>query len=399
MKKLSFKNFPKLGKFSGLGGVKKFIKAASFQSKIPKEKEQSLIVEKLPGYFLIVATLVALYYLFDVLRPFISILALAAVLAIAFYPFFKWVLKYVKYKGVASALSCLFVILVIIVPLILFTLLLANEAANTYTSVRQQVDSGAFDKYLEWKQGGVFYDLKNNIETFINPFVDVSTLDIKKSIVDTAQSLSSYLFKQASGILATIFSSLFSFVLLLFAMYYFFKDGDELVKRLGSLSPLPGLYENELFRKMDSMVKAIFIGVFLTAVIQGTVGGIGYAIAGVSNPIFWGTATGFFSFVPVVGTAAIWLPTAIILAAMGNYGAAIFVFIWGFFVVGTVDNFARPYLIGGRAKTYPLATFFVILGGIFTMGLKGIIFGPLILMVVMSLLHIYEIEYKKVLKK
>lgn len=399
MKKISFKNFPKLGKFPTIGSVKKFIKETSFQSKIPKAKEQALILEKLPGYFLIFATLIAMYFLLDLLKPFLSVLALSAVLVIAFYPVFKWILKYVKYKGLASALSCLFVVIVIIVPLILFTLLLANEAANTYTSIREQVDSGTFDQYLEWKKGGIFYDMKSQFETFINPFVDVESLDLKKNIVNSAQALSSYLFKQASNILATIFSSVFSFVLMMFAMYYFFKDGDELMKRLGALSPLPTVYETELFRKMDSMVKAILIGVFLTAVAQGFVGGIGFTIAGVSNPIFWGTAIGFFSFVPIFGTAAIWVPASIILAVMGSYGAAIFIFLWGFFAVGTVDNFVRPYLIGGRAKTYPLITFFVILGGIFTMGLKGIIFGPLILMVVMSLLHIYEIEYKKVLKK
>jgi predicted PurR-regulated permease PerM len=165
------------------------------------------------------------------------------------------------------------------------------------------------------------------------------------------------------------------------------------------LSPLPKVYEDELFGKMDSMVKAIVFGVFLTAIAQGLVGGVGFAISGISNPIFWGTAIAVASFIPVVGTGLVWVPAAIILVIFGNYWAALFLAIWGFLVIGTVDNFLRPYLIGGKAKTHPLLTFFVILGGLFTMGLIGIVVGPVVLMFVMSLLHIYEAEYTKVLKR
>ena len=84
---------------------------------------------------------------------------------------------------------------------------------------------------------------------------------------------------------------------------------------------------------------------------------------------------------------------------MGNYGFAIFIALWGIFAIGSIDNILRPILIGGKAHTYPLLTFFVILGGVFTMGFKGIIIGPLVLMALMSFLHIYETEYNKVLKK
>jgi len=147
------------------------------------------------------------------------------------------------------------------------------------------------------------------------------------------------------------------------------------------------------------MIKAIVLGVFLTSIIQGFIGGIGFAIAGISNPVFWGSAMAFFSLVPMVGTAVIWVPTAIILLILGNWGLALFIFLWGFFAVGTVDNFVRPYLIGGKAHTYPLMTFLVVLGGVLTMGLKGVIIGPIVLMVLMSFLHIYEAEYGKVLKK
>ena len=147
------------------------------------------------------------------------------------------------------------------------------------------------------------------------------------------------------------------------------------------------------------MVKAIIIGGFLTGIIQGLVGGIGFAIAGIPNVFFWTAMMAFASFVPLIGTTLIWLPASIILIASGDYTWGIFLLIWGLVVISVVDNLVRPYLVGGKAHTYPLLTFFVILGGIFTMGFTGIIVGPMVLMAFMAFLHIYEAEYVKVLKQ
>ncbi|MBU1992951.1 AI-2E family transporter, partial [Patescibacteria group bacterium] len=96
--------------------------------------------------------------------------------------------------------------------------------------------------------------------------------------------------------------------------------------------------------------------------------------------------------------AIIWVPAAIILLIMQNWFGGIFLLIWGPIVIGSVDNLLRPYLIDTKAKLYPLLTFLTIFGGIIVFGLKGIIFGPLILALCMTLLHIYELEYQKVLK-
>lgn len=377
--------------------VKKFMKKAQpFRSHLPKEREDAFIIEKLPGYFLLFGIVIVLYYLFAILRPFIAVIFFAAVLTVVFYPVYKFILRKLSgHKRTSSFLTCLLVILVIILPVSSFVIMLSAEAVDTYQVVSAKIESGVFDKYLQWEDGGFFYDLKQQVD----PFVDIKELDVKENILKGAQTLSTFIFDQTTNLLKGIGGLLMNFVIMLFAMFYFFKDGEVLVARLGFLSPLPSIYEGEFFRKMNSMVKAIVFGVFLTAIIQGFVGGIGYAIVGISNPVFWGTFIAFFSLVPMVGTAAVWMPTVVVLAILGEYWQALFIGIWGMMVIGTVDNFIRPYLIGGKANTYPLATFFVILGGIWTMGLKGIIVGPLVLMLLLSLLHIYEAEYRKVLKK
>ena len=359
------------------------------------EMRKLMVLDKLPAYFLILCLTLFFVFLFQILAPFITVIFVAAVLSIAFYPLYNRIRSLLRgWERSASFITCLIVILITVVPLTIFTILMAGEAVETYEVIQQKVDSGVFDKYLQWQNGGIFYDLNERVKSV----VDLEKIDIKKTVVDMAQSLSTFLVSQTATFVKSISNLLLNFFIMLFSMYYFFKDGKRLTEKIKSMSPLPSLYEPQLFDKITAMSKAIMLGVFLTASLQGLAGGIGFAIAGISNPVFWGTAMAFFSLVPLFGTAVIWVPAAAVLAILGSYWAALFVLIWGVVVIGTVDNVARPYLIGGKAHTYPLLTFFVILGGIWTMGIKGVIIGPLVLMILMSFLHIYEAEYSKVLK-
>lgn len=358
--------------------------------------QESMIINKLPGYFLILCLVVSFWLLYEILAPFLTVIFVGGVLVIAFYWLYEKILKAFRgWEKSASLVTCLLVILITVAPITLFAVLVTNEAVDTYQVIEIKVNSGVFDKYLQWEEGGFFYDLKKQAEGI----VDLEKMDVKKNIVEWAQSLSTFLVSQTGNFVISISNLLLNFFILLFTMYYFFKDGKRLVARIGAMSPLPSFYEGELFRKIAAMVKAILVGVFLTAIIQGIFGGVGFAIAGISSPFFWATAMAFFSLVPLVGTAIIWVPASVILFILGDYWQCVFIFIWGLLVVGSIDNFVRPYLIGGKAHTYPLLTFFVILGGIWKWGLKGIIIGPLVLMVLMSFLHIYEAEYSKVLKK
>ncbi|PIR54944.1 hypothetical protein COU74_04370 [Candidatus Peregrinibacteria bacterium CG10_big_fil_rev_8_21_14_0_10_36_19] len=361
-----------------------------------KEIEASMIIEKLPGYFLLLCMAAVFFWLFRILEPFVMVIFIAAVLAVAFYPIYKGFSKLMKgYNRLASFFTCLVVVAVIVVPLIIFTIMLTQEALSTYDVIVEKVNSGVFDKYLQWQEGAFFYELKRQID----PIVDIGSLDIKDSIINFAQTTSTVLVSQATSLAKGLSEIMLSLVVMFFCLFYFFKDGESLVSRVGVLSPLPSIYESELFGKIKSMVEAVVFGVFLTAVVQGLVGGIGFAIVGVSSPVFWGTTTAIFSLVPVVGTAAVFIPASIILAILGSYGAALFIFLWGVFAVGSVDNLLRPMFIGGKAHTYSLMTFLVVLGGVVTLGLKGVVIGPLVLIILVSLLHIYEAEYKRVLKK
>lgn len=369
-------------------------------SKIADVLQTSLFLEKFPAYFLILLLILAVLAMLYVLSPFLTVIFVAAVLSITFRPLYLFVFKKMpNFPRWASLISCFVVVVLTIVPLFFFSVMIANEGGDAYISVRNNLESGAFDKYLMWEQGGVVYDFVSNSMKFANDYVDIDSLDLKEKIITGAQNLSGFLAGQLTNLFAGIFDLLLKFLFMIFALYYFFKDGPQIIEKLRLFSPLPANYEDEVFGKVGNMVNAIMLGVFLTAIAQGLVGGIGFAIAGISSPAFWGTAMALFSLVPVVGTTLVWIPAVIILFILGDYGQAVFLLIWGVFVVGMVDNVLRPFLIGGKAHTYPLLTFFVILGGIFVMGFKGVIVGPLVLMLLMSVLHIYEVEYKQVLNR
>lgn len=374
------------------------MKNSSRKATINAPLSRALILEKLPAYFLVFCLAVAIYFLMYFLSPFLTVIFIGIVLTVAFYPIYKVLLRWFRgWSRLASLTSCILTLIVILAPLALIVLLLTSEAVSTYHLIQQKIESGVFDKYFQYFQLGEGGFL-SNLKAQLAPVIDIGSLDVKKTIIEWAQSLSGFLVSQTTNLVKEISLILFSIVVLMFSMFYFFKDGPKLVKRLGELSPLPSSYEGPLFSKIGSMINAIIFGVFLTAIVQGALGGIGFAIVGIPNPIFWGAIMAFCSLLPLFGTGIIWVPAAIILAILGNYGGCIFLFIWGTILVGTIDNFLRSYLIGGKAHTSPLLTFLVVLGGVMTMGLKGVLLGPLALMLVMSFVEIYESEYKKALK-
>ena len=186
---------------------------------------------------------------------------------------------------------------------------------------------------------------------------------------------------------------------MIFAMFYFIKDGSVIVKKIMALSPLPEPYEKKLFHRLKTMINATLYGTFFTAIIQGFLGGIGFAIAGISQPILWGTVMAFFALAPYVGTAFVWVPAVLILLFTGSFGAGIFLLIWSVLLVSTIDNFLLPYLIGSSAKTYSLLTFLCVIGGIYVWGFPGLVLGPLVLTLLIAMSEIYEAEYRPLLKE
>ncbi len=366
--------------------------------------QPSVVLPHFPGYFLIGALLLALVLMFFLIRPFFVILVLAGVLAASFYSLYNRILIAFKNRAsLASLTTCILILVVIVIPMIFFLFALSGQALDTVGFINQKIDSGQFDQFFKWQKGNLVYDLIDPIQSQLGNFVDIQSLDLKKNLIDLAKNISTFLVAESASILkgvgGFIWGFLLNFFLLIFALYYFFKDGEAIKKALIRVSPLPIKYDLELFKKFREMSEISLVSIFLVSILKGIIGGIGFIIVGIPNPLFWGTAMAVFSLIPIVGPAIIWLPAAIILLLNNNYVGGGFLLIWGVLLVSTIDNIFQAYFVGGRTNLNPLLVFLAVFGGIGLFGLVGIIFGPLILTLFLTLLHIYQLEYRGVLKK
>lgn len=331
--------------------------------------------------FLHIALILSVLFIITVISPFLTTLLLAAILVTGAYPLYEWLVKKVGNRPrIAAAIIALTVGVIFSVAFLVFFILLAQEAVSTYLSFEQWIRAGKF-----------------NLNEFVakaSVYIGIPPVDIISSITSAAQTFSTKLVTQSTDLLKSIVWLLGNLLLLIFTMYFFFKDGDFFVKTVENAIPLPRPYGREIFNRFRQISLAMLYGIFLTAIAQGILGGLGLWIAGIRNPIFWGTVMGFAGMLPIFGTALVWAPSALFLLATQHYISGIGLLLWGALIVGLVDNFVKPLIISKQTKIYPLATFLVVIGGLMVFGLKGAVIAPMVLAALTALVHIYQMEDK-----
>lgn len=372
---------------------------------MPKEKfnPKNLVLHDFARYFFLAAVVAVLGLFFWVISPFLNVLIYAALIVVLFHPLYCWVLKRVRgHEGVSAFITTFLVTLMVLVPLSLFAFFVVQQAVDAYNLLDQKLMETNFD---DLELSGAFGDLPivgdwwvQFAERYGIDQVFEGRIDVLQVIQDVGESVTTFIVSQGANIVKSLGTFVVSIFILLLTMFFFFRDGQSIAAFMKNMSPLPSKYENEIQRKLKDTTHAIVLGNFATAFIQGAVAAIGFAIAGVDNVIFWGTIMAFTSLIPYVGASLIWLPVALAFFLQGEMGWGIFLLIWGVAVVSMVDNIVRPIFIGNRTKMHPLATFLAVLGGIFVFGLKGIVFGPLILSLTVTIIHIYQLEYRHVLR-
>jgi predicted PurR-regulated permease PerM len=332
--------------------------------------------------FLLVCLILVLVFGYLVLRPFLNIFLMALVLATITYPIYRRILAWTKdRKSLSAFLSCLFVVFVIIVPCVLIAGLLAKESVQIYGWINEKAQSGALQEGVVQR----FVDLQ---ERFL-PRLNLEHIDVGKTLTGLAGTMSGLLMKWSTGGVKLVTSAVWQFFLMLFALFYFYKDGVAFLRWMMHLTPLPGSLEREIQAKFREVSESAFLGTFLTAAAQGFLGGLGFLIVGLP-PLVWGVIMAVLSLIPLVGTFLVWGPAAALLIAGGRMGAGIFLIVWGVVVVGLSDNVLRPLLMQGKSQLHPLLIFFSLIGGIMAFGPLGILLGPLAIVLVISMLRAYE---------
>lgn len=174
----------------------------------------------------------------------------------------------------------------------------------------------------------------------------------------------------------------------LFTLYYLLRDGESLITRLRWLLPLAPQLNDRLFRQAYEVTHATIYGNIMVAIVQGLLGGVSFWLLGIPSPIVWGTLMGLLSLLPVLGAFLVWIPAAILLLTSGHVVKGIILLAFGTFIISTIDNVLRAFVVAGRAQMHPLVVFFSVLGGLLLFGAVGLLLGPVLFVVSLTLIEV-----------
>ncbi len=336
-----------------------------------------LTTQKRLGTALFYGILVVLAYLvFLVFEPFLAPLAWAVVLVVVSYPVYARLAR--KWNPtLAATASTVGVILILIVPALLVTGAFIHQGVEAVQEVQQQIQSGHFS----WVN-----DLWLRVQA---RFPDANPGNLTTVIHRYADAGAAYLGSRLGAVLRNTAVFLFHLAVMILAMFYLFRDGDSIVARLREVLPFEKSHRDKMIDETRELIFASVTSSLVAAVAHGVLGGVAFGLTGIRAPIFWGVMMGFFSLIPVVGSALIWVPAAVSLMVDGHIGMGIALMIFCSVIVGLVDNIIRPWMISGRAEMGGLVVFISILGGISVFGMLGVVLGPIVVAAGASMLDLY----------
>lgn len=340
----------------------------------------------------LVVLLGVLILLFRLFWAYISAIILALLIASAFYPLYSRVKKLFKgeERG-ASLLMTIFIFLVLIIPVGGFVGTLSNEAFDFYRRSRDSVSLQKIQQTLEgdsiWAQRTRRVGELTGIE--VNP----ETLEQLAAAVGKHVGL--FLSKQLRSMASNLLNFLIHFFLMMLVVYYLFRDGERLKNYISELLPFPVEQQELVVSKFREMARAVIVGNGLNAIIQGIIAGFGFFFFGLGSPFLWGTVIGFLAFLPFIGASIVYVPATVILLVQGKGGIAIVYLAYNATYSIIMEYMFKPRVIGKGMRMNSLLVFIGILGGIKLFGILGIIYGPLIMTIFITLAEIYRLEYKE----
>ena len=339
-------------------------------------------VEQARWIAVMLATAIALYLCWLMIKPFLGVVAWAIVLVIVFYPVHRRLARRITRPGLRALVSCLLVVLIIVLPLVLLTTLLAQELVKVIPNLPSQVSqllnspTSPFGKLSGW----------------LYARFGIDTISSKAFVVDQLKQSGDWLLGSSVNFMRNIVGGIVKAFFVLFTMYYLFKDGDKIVDKLPAALPLGRKQSEAIIVRTKEVVSASVYGVVAIAAIQGLLGGIVFWILGIPSPLLWAVLMAFVCMIPVAGSFLVWLPLSIYLMVTGHWTKAVILIVWGALVISTVDNLLRPKLVGSQTRLHELLIFFAVLGGISVFGLLGIVLGPVVLAITLGLLRTFQVH-------
>jgi len=332
--------------------------------------------------------IVILVATFRILRPFMTPLLLAAmVVTLTHSLYLRARLRAKERSWVAAIVMLLGIIFLLVIPLFLVAIALVHEA-NT---VIQSLQSGEARQFLARA------DLTNRL-AFLQRWVpgfDPASVSPQRLFLPIVQEIPGWVARNGSAVVGGIAGMVIEFFLFLLATYYFYVEGETIMNELTVLSPLPERYDRQFAKQFKDVIDATFRGYVVTAVAEGVILTLGLVICGVPAALFWGAFGTLLSLLPFIGPPVVWVPaTLYLMYAHAATWQIVLLIIWGAVIIPILEHVIRPWAMKGKTELPAIPLLFAVLGGMEAFGFIGLVIGPLVFSLLMSIIDIYKRSFR-----
>lgn len=330
--------------------------------------------------------------IYPIIKIFIIPLILAATFSTLFFPLYRTLLKlFHNNRALGSFSTCVTLLLCIIIPLYTVMHLVTLQLIHFYQSAEPVLK--------DVLEQGSNSELIRRLQSFkIVQLLDVSFINLPKLFSESIKTIVALSSKAINKTSIGFFGLISTIVVTFFTMFYFFIDGEALIKRIKYLSPMRDDYEELIFSRFLLISRATIMGTIVIGLTQGALGGITLLIFGIKSWLLWGMVMVFLSIIPMVGAWLVLIPAGLFQILSGHPWQGIGILIVSTVVISNIDNLIRPRLVGKEAKLHDLIIFFSSLGGIATFGATGFIIGPVIAALFIAVIDIYSAEFDEQLR-
>jgi predicted PurR-regulated permease PerM len=333
--------------------------------------------------FQIVMAAVLGYGLYKLLSPLFGMIGWAVVLAFVLYPLQVRLTRQLKgRRSLSAGILTVLTPFLVLVPISVLGVVFAGQAARLLQYVR---DHSSVFSYGEMLDRVARIPLVGRAVDWAREDASVSAAQVQGWITDSVQSALKTAATMGGDVALGVFGTLIGFFIMLFMLFFFLRDGRGIVTGLTRLVPAEPERRDQLLKYLGEVTRAVVFGSVATALIQGVIVGIGFALVGLPSAVVWGVLATLAAFLPA-GSSIVLIPAVLYLAFQGRWGATIFLACW-IAVLWIAENLLRPILTAHHAQVSTLALFVGAIGGAAAWGILGLFIGPVLLSFVIALVR------------
>ena len=338
-----------------------------------------------PRLFAVAALGLLGWLLFEIFRPFIGPILWSLLLAFLLQPVYEMLIRRGhRERGTAAGFLTAAATIGVVIPAALFAMAFSRQTSQLLTRVSDQVGRLQIDRPADLLRLAPVSDASD----WLRDHFSVSRDDLEMRATGMSRRLLEWIAARSGSLVLGTLGMLLNIALTLFLLFFFLRDGAAMGARLDRILPLSEKRKKALASRLAGVTRAVVLGTLVTAIVQGVLMGIAFAVVGLGSPVVFGALSAALSLLPVGGTALVWIPGAAVLAAQGRWPLAIGLALYGVLIVSVLPNdVLKPRLISGQAEIGTLPVFLGILGGLASFGLLGLILGPVLIALALSLLQ------------